>query len=156
MATGAEQRFGHEGWVWSVAWDTSGTRLATGSADNSARIWNVSTGAEEQRFGHEGWVFSVAWDTSGTRLATGSEEDKLARVFSEPVDLGVEKFLRTEVNPFPWKLENASGGIPRLRIPLVHLVPRLCRFTSTSWKIHRTNTGPQRSKTEGLVHTPLG
>ena len=104
---------------------------------------------------HGDRVLSVAWDTSGTRLATGSW-DKSARIFSEPVDLGVRKFLHADVWTFPFKPENAIGGIPRLRISLVHLVPRLCRFTSTSWKIHRTNTGPQRSKTEGLVHTPLG
>ncbi|KAJ1756355.1 Cytosolic iron-sulfur protein assembly protein [Coemansia sp. RSA 1591] len=35
----AAELVGHEGRVWQVSWDASGTRLATCSGDKSARIW---------------------------------------------------------------------------------------------------------------------
>ena len=45
-------KFAHEAKVTSVAWDRSGERLATGSWDSCARVFNVVTGAEEQKFAH--------------------------------------------------------------------------------------------------------
>ncbi|HEX2301333.1 MAG TPA: pentapeptide repeat-containing protein, partial [Pseudonocardiaceae bacterium] len=35
---------GHGGAVWAVAWSPEGTRLLTGSADTTARVWDASSG----------------------------------------------------------------------------------------------------------------
>jgi WD40 repeat protein len=35
---------GHSDWVYSVAWDGKGKRLASGSYDGEVRVWNVDDG----------------------------------------------------------------------------------------------------------------
>ncbi|MFB7027726.1 MULTISPECIES: hypothetical protein [unclassified Streptomyces] len=90
LITGAVQRHqlhlqltGHTGWVNTMAVFTApdGTpRLATGSDDETVRIWNPTTGTQEgpALTGHTGWVHAVAVFTApdGTpRLATGSSDE---------------------------------------------------------------------------------
>ncbi len=71
---------GHGSDVRSVAWAPDGTRLATGSGDSTAKIWEVASGKLLATLsGHSGTVTSVAWSPDGTRLATGSD-DKTARI----------------------------------------------------------------------------
>jgi WD40 repeat protein len=72
---------GHENAVRSVAFSPDGTRLATGSHDNTARLWDVTTGNELAVLkGHEREIESVAFSPDGTRLATGSH-DNTARLW---------------------------------------------------------------------------
>ncbi len=48
-----------------------GIHLATGSADNTAKVWNVTTGeALLTLTGHTDAVYSVAFSADGTRLTT--------------------------------------------------------------------------------------
>ncbi|KAF2157117.1 WD40 repeat-like protein [Myriangium duriaei CBS 260.36] len=54
------------------------TRLATGSGDNMARIWDTETGTPLHTLkGHAGWVLAVAWSPDGARLATGGNDGML-------------------------------------------------------------------------------
>ncbi|KAL8388877.1 hypothetical protein RB595_008993 [Gaeumannomyces hyphopodioides] len=47
------------------------SRLATGSGDNSARVWDAETGTPKHTLkGHTGWVLAVSWSPDGQRLAT--------------------------------------------------------------------------------------
>ncbi|PHH91056.1 hypothetical protein CDD83_1801 [Cordyceps sp. RAO-2017] len=56
-------------------------RLATGSGDKTARIWDTETGTPQFTLaGHTHWVLCVAWSPDGTRLATGSM-DKTVRLW---------------------------------------------------------------------------
>jgi WD40 repeat protein len=56
-------------------------RLATGSEDGTARLWDAARGQPLLTLdGYTGLVYSVAWSPDGTRLATGSE-DSTARVW---------------------------------------------------------------------------
>jgi hypothetical protein len=67
--------------VFTLSWSPDGRRLATGSSDNTARIWDGQTGAEIAVLkGHSGSVRSVAWSPDGRRLATGSN-DNTARIW---------------------------------------------------------------------------
>jgi ribosome assembly protein 4 len=59
----------------------SSSRLATGSGDNTARIWDTDTGTPKYTLsGHTGWVLAVSWSPDGSRLATGSM-DKTVRIW---------------------------------------------------------------------------
>src|SRR5512144_1170233 len=67
--------------VWAVAFSPDGQRLATASADKTARIWSVTTGAQLLTLTHSDAVSSVAFSPDGQRLATASS-DKTARIWN--------------------------------------------------------------------------
>ncbi|MFN7384702.1 MAG: protein kinase domain-containing protein [Dolichospermum sp.] len=64
---------GHFNWVRSVAYSPDGQTLASGSDDNTIKLWNVNTGNLLQTFtGHSDLVWSVAYSPDGQTLASGS------------------------------------------------------------------------------------
>lgn len=53
---------GHKGPIRSLCFNPDGTRLASGSADDSIRIWNLKTGEQESIFkGHSDWLSDLVW-----------------------------------------------------------------------------------------------
>jgi len=61
------------GWVGSIAYDPAGEQLATGSADGSARLFDIASGKELLIFKqHRDRVSCVQFSRDGQRLATGS------------------------------------------------------------------------------------
>ena len=72
---------GHAGSVSSVAFSPDGQRLASGSADQTVKIWDSATGKELFALkGHAGRVTSVAFSPDGQRLASGSG-DKTVKIW---------------------------------------------------------------------------
>jgi WD40 repeat protein len=70
--------------VTSVAFSPEGRHVLTGSADRTARFWDVSTGSEIRTLrGHNGAVTAVAFSRNGRWMATASA-DATARVWSSP------------------------------------------------------------------------
>ncbi|MBN8574768.1 MAG: hypothetical protein J0M05_12715, partial [Candidatus Kapabacteria bacterium] len=64
---------GHASSVRSVAFSPDGSRIASGSSDETIKIWDVSTGKELRTLtGHTGWVNSVAFSPDGRKIASGS------------------------------------------------------------------------------------
>jgi WD40 repeat protein len=61
---------GHASGVFGVAFSSDGQRLATASADGTARVWAVDTGKELFALPHTGRVRYVAWSPDGKLLAT--------------------------------------------------------------------------------------
>ena len=71
---------GHTAWVLSVAFSptvsaANSYQLASASADNTVRLWEVSEAGEytsQVLNGHEMWVKAVAWSADSSLLASGS------------------------------------------------------------------------------------
>jgi hypothetical protein len=84
LAAAANRSFaGHTNTVWSVAITPDGQRIVSGSADNSARVWDIASGNEMLRFeGHPGCVYSVAISPEGRQVLSGSG-DMDSRNFAE-------------------------------------------------------------------------
>ena len=69
---------GHTHSVYSVAFSPNGQTLASGSGDNTLRLWDVNTGTEIKKLiGHTESVYSVAFSPDGQTLASGSWDDTL-------------------------------------------------------------------------------
>ncbi|WP_088889039.1 NB-ARC domain-containing protein [Leptolyngbya ohadii] len=65
----------HPSRIWSVAFSPDGQLLATGSDDQTVKLWRVSSGELLQTFqGHSSRVWSVAFSPNGELLATGSDD----------------------------------------------------------------------------------
>ena len=69
---------GQTGTVFSVAFSPDGHTLASGSADRTIRLWNVTDPSHaplgQPLTGHTGTVFSVAFSPDGLILASGSAD----------------------------------------------------------------------------------
>jgi WD40 repeat protein len=64
-----------------VAISPDGKRIATGSWDGSAMLWDAATGERVRTLrGHDGAVFCVAFSPDGQRIVTGSR-DREAKVW---------------------------------------------------------------------------
>jgi WD40 repeat protein len=62
---------GHESWIGRIAWSPDGRMIASPSADNTIRLWDVETGAVVQTLeGHSDAVICVAWSPGGRWLAS--------------------------------------------------------------------------------------
>lgn len=94
---------GHEFVVTQIEWSPDGTLIATGAADNSARVWNAATGVQQSYLLHPSTVVEVAWSDDGSRLATGAR-DGVTRVweFAEtgPVEVMTLSALSTRQGVF--------------------------------------------------------
>jgi len=69
---------GHTDFLLSVAWNSQGTKLASGSYDNTINIWDTTTWKCVQTLeGHTSYVRSVAWNSRWTLLASGSLDRRI-------------------------------------------------------------------------------
>ncbi len=79
---------GHADAVYSVAYSPDGKYLATGSLDNTIKLWELATGKEVKSYGgqpgHQKMVLSVAFSPDGQMLASGSVDNTL-KVWDVPL-----------------------------------------------------------------------
>jgi WD40 repeat protein/subtilase family serine protease len=68
-------RGGHTHSVNSVAFSPDGSLIASGSWDDTIKLWRVSDGALVRTLtGHTDWVYSVAFSPDGSLIASGSRD----------------------------------------------------------------------------------
>jgi WD40 repeat protein len=64
---------GHQGRIWSAAFDPRGETLASGSRDSTVKLWETRSGKLVRTLeGHKKDIYSVAFDPKGATLASGS------------------------------------------------------------------------------------
>ncbi|MBV7326916.1 WD40 repeat domain-containing protein [Chloroflexi bacterium TSY] len=80
IIAGPTKFFRHESGVESVVFSPDGSRLATASSDNTARIWDSESGEQLALLQHESGVEFVVFSPDGSRLATASR-DNTARIW---------------------------------------------------------------------------
>ena len=69
---------GHSDSVLSVAYSPDGRYLASGSGDNTIKIWEVATGKELHTLaGHSSGVYSVVYSPDGRYLASGGGDNTI-------------------------------------------------------------------------------
>ena len=75
---------GHEADVYQVRFSPDGARVATGSFDRTARIWEAGTGKPLATLaGHTSKILALCFSPDGSSIATGSE-DKTIKVWDVP------------------------------------------------------------------------
>ncbi|MCG5435389.1 nSTAND1 domain-containing NTPase [Micromonospora foliorum] len=91
---------GHTDTVRSIAWSPDGRLIATGSRDNSIRVWDPDSGRTIAEFtGHDAMVEAIAWAPDSRRVASGSRDRtvKLWRVGADdppPTLYGADDLIR--------------------------------------------------------------
>ncbi|OUL18193.1 WD40 repeat domain-containing protein [Nostoc sp. 106C] len=69
---------GHANSVYGVSFSPNGKMLATASADNTLKLWNISTGKEiKTLIGHTNSVNGVSFSPDGKMLASASDDNTL-------------------------------------------------------------------------------
>ena len=83
---------GHDDMVSAVAFSHDGKQLASGSYDNTVRLWNPATGTLQSTLkGHDGTVNAVAFSQDGKQFASGSY-DKTVRLWDPATGTLLETF----------------------------------------------------------------
>ena len=62
-------KMGHSNCVWSVSFSPDGTKVASGSCDETVKLWDVTSGEKclQTQEGHSSYVFSVSFSPDGTK-----------------------------------------------------------------------------------------
>ena len=69
---------GHTDDVWSVAYSPDGQTIASGSRDDTIRIWDANTGEHLQTLqGDTDWVNSVEYSPDGQTIASGCGDNTI-------------------------------------------------------------------------------
>jgi hypothetical protein len=83
---------GHTNVVCALCWSADGGRLASGSWEGTAKVWDVQRGKRilTIKTGHD-WVHAVMYSPDSSKFATGGDKDKAVKIW----DAKMGKRLKT-------------------------------------------------------------
>ena len=75
---------GHKKRVYSVDWNSSGSKLGSASADSSIRIWNLESQGLDKNIelkGHSDTVDQISWHPDNENILGSASTDKTLRIW---------------------------------------------------------------------------
>jgi WD40 repeat protein len=97
-------QFNHDAKIYSALFSPDGTRVATASADEKVRLWDLQGNLMSDFDKHEGAVYSVVFSPDGSRILSASA-DKTVKLWYTPE--GIMQWLdAAQIPPF---IPNKSG-----------------------------------------------
>lgn len=121
----------------NVAFSADGAAIASGSYENSVKVWETASGKERfTLLGHAGPVWAVAFSPDGAILASGGT-DRSIRLWdlAGGVPAGVMEGHTGDVNALAWTPDGAtlvsSGSDGTVRV-----WDRATRSERSNWKVH--------------------
>lgn len=110
-------RLGHSSPILCAAFSPTGSKLATGSGDCTARLWDLDTETPSHTLqGHKGWVLCVEWEGRERRLATGGHDGHV-RLWDPKTGSAIGEALRGHtkwVMSLAWEPIHINAVSPRL------------------------------------------
>lgn len=108
---------GHASPILCASFSPTGKYLATGSGDNTCRLWNLDSETPSATLaGHSGWLLCVEWDGLERQVATGSMDNtvrlwdpKTGKQTGEPMR-GHTKWITS----LAWEPIHLNASSPRL------------------------------------------
>ncbi|KAJ5774917.1 WD-repeat protein [Penicillium paradoxum] len=89
---------GHPGYITTIAFSPNDQLLASGSADNTVRLWDTTTGALSQTLeGHVSVIASVVFSPDGRLLVTGSDDKTIQ--FWDPTTGALQRTIESPSGP---------------------------------------------------------
>jgi serine/threonine protein kinase/WD40 repeat protein len=74
---------GHKGSIWTLDFSPDGAKLASGSIDNTVKVWDVATGAVIRTIDElQSNIAAVAWSPDGELLAVGRAEGRGVSIYA--------------------------------------------------------------------------
>ncbi|MDT5122019.1 MAG: hypothetical protein QOC96_1501 [Acidobacteriota bacterium] len=154
---------GHSGRVTSVAFSPDGKTLASGSTDNTIKLWNIESGKELRTLvGHSNWVGPVAFSRDGKTLASASWDNTI-----KLWDVESGKMLKSMEGNDPAKMPEIARLFPSLHAVGTHVeissIPLIAdRVEEVKIKLSDKKTGKELAtlialnNNDWLVVTPDG
>ena len=67
---------GHNDYVCSVTFFPNGSKIVSGSDDNTMQVWDASTGIKmfQPVWGHDDWIYSIAFLPNRSKIILGSHD----------------------------------------------------------------------------------
>jgi WD40 repeat protein len=134
---------GHESGVFAVAFDPTGTRLATVAEDATARIWDIATGSEDHVLKHPGDPEALDWSPNGSVVVTGCD-DGIARVWN-PITGELEREIDDAQAAVRFIRFDATGD--RALLGAYDATMRV--YDCTNWTVTKELTGPYQWERAG-------
>jgi WD40 repeat protein len=105
----------HTGDVNTLAWSPDGASVASGSSDNTVRLWDAASGRERHRLeGHAEAIALLAWSSDSRSLAYGATNGEI-RLWNDHTGELLDRrnrlpYWRTIAGTHVW---NRNGGMEK-------------------------------------------